>query len=87
MTDAKSLKKMPALLTDEAADEFVATADLTEYDLSQVVPTTFEFSDEEEVSVTLPKVQLDAVKALAERRGVPYRRLMRELIEIGLKTA
>ncbi|MCE7029763.1 CopG family antitoxin [Jiella avicenniae] len=74
-------------MTDEAAEEFVATADLTEYDLSHFVPTAFEFSDEEEVNVTLPKVQLDAVKALAERRGVPYRRLMRELIEIGLKTA
>jgi predicted DNA binding CopG/RHH family protein len=33
----------------------------------------------------LPQRQLDAVKAEAKRRGIPYQRLMRELLETGLE--
>ena len=38
MSRAK-LKPMPALLTDEEAERFVETADLSEYDLSGFRPT------------------------------------------------
>ena len=36
-------KKLPKLGTDEEAEEFVANADLTEYDLSQLRTVLFEF--------------------------------------------
>jgi len=36
-------KKLPRLKTDKAAEDFVATADLTEYDLSVMRPVRFEF--------------------------------------------
>jgi predicted DNA binding CopG/RHH family protein len=34
----------------------------------------------------LPERQLASLKAEAKRRGVPYQRLMRELLEKGLQT-
>jgi predicted DNA binding CopG/RHH family protein len=36
-------KPLPALTTDEAAEQFVSTADLSTYDLSGFKPTQFEF--------------------------------------------
>ena len=36
-------KKLPRLKTDKEAEEFVAAADLTEYDLSVLRPVRFEF--------------------------------------------
>ena len=36
-------KKLPKLTTDEAAETFVAEADLTEYDLSSLKQVRFEF--------------------------------------------
>ena len=36
-------KKLPKLSTNRAAEKFVATADLTRYDLSGMVPVRFEF--------------------------------------------
>ena len=45
MSEAR-LKKLPALLTDEAAERFIDTADLSEYDLSGFRPMrSIEFSN------------------------------------------
>jgi len=41
MNDESKLKPMPLLLSDEAAEESVATADLSEYDLSGFKPVRF----------------------------------------------
>ncbi len=38
----RRLKRMPSPRSDAAAERFVATADLTEYDLSGFKPTRFE---------------------------------------------
>ena len=43
MKTAKKAKTIPALKTDEAAEDFVARADLTQYDLSGFAPARFEF--------------------------------------------
>jgi hypothetical protein len=40
-------KKLPKLQTDEEAEEFVASADLTEYDLSEFRTILFEFQAQE----------------------------------------
>ena len=76
------LKKLPVLKTDEAAEHFVATADLSEYDLSGMVPVRFEFKPKtERVNMRLSKGLLDSVKARAAREGVSYQRFIRETLE------
>jgi len=76
------LKKLPVLKTDEAAERFVATADLSEYDLSGMVSTRFEFKPKtERVNMRLSKGLLDSVKARAAREGVSYQRFIRETLE------
>jgi predicted DNA binding CopG/RHH family protein len=75
-------KKWPELKTDEEAERFVAEADLTEYDFSEMKPFRFEFEKKEaRVNMRLPASLLDAVKSKAQKRGIPYQRLIREAIE------
>jgi predicted DNA binding CopG/RHH family protein len=57
-------KKLPRLKTDKEAEEFVVTADLTEYDLSVLRPVRFEFEKkDEQINMRVPKPLLAAVKA------------------------
>ncbi len=75
-------KKWPVLKTDEEAERFVAEADLTEYDFSEMVPMRFEIEKKSDrVNMRVPKPLLDAVKERAQRRGIPYTRFIRELME------
>ncbi len=75
-------KPWPVLKSDEEAEEFVATADLTEYDFSQMVPMRFEYTAKDSrVTMRLPSGLLDAVKARAKARGIPYQRFIREVLE------
>lgn len=76
------LKKMPVLMTDEEAERFVDTADLSEYDLSGFKPMRFEFEPKAaRVNMRLPQPLLDAVKEQAKRRGIPYQRFICEALE------
>ena len=76
------LKKLPVLKTDKEAEHFVATADLSEYDLSGMVPVRFEFKPKtERVNMRLSKGLLDSVKARAARAGMSYQRYIRETLE------
>ncbi len=78
-------KKLPKLQTDEEAEEFVANADLTEYDLSELRTILFEFQPKSErVNMRLPKPLLDAVKASAAKAGVPYQRFIRQVLEAAV---
>ena len=75
-------KKFPPLNSDAEAEEFVATADLTEYDFSGFRPMRFEFQPKSaKINMRLPESLLKAVKALAAKRGVPYQRFIRETLE------
>jgi predicted DNA binding CopG/RHH family protein len=75
-------KKLPTLSSDAAAEKFVADADLTEYDLSGFRPVQFEFERKTaKVNMRLPEALLEAVKASAAARGVPYQRFIRETLE------
>ena len=79
-------KKLPKLHSDEEAEEFVATADLTDYDLSELGPVLFEFQPKNErVNMRLPKSLLDAVKASAVKAGVPYQRFIRQILEAAVR--
>jgi predicted DNA binding CopG/RHH family protein len=79
------LKPMPRLMSDEEAEEFVATADLSEYDLSDFKPVRFEFQPKDKaISLRLPQPLLDAVKERAKAAGVPYQRFIRLALEEAL---
>lgn len=84
--DAKTLKPLPPLMSDDEAEDFVDTADLTEYDLSGFKPVQFEFEPKSaQLNMRLPSSRLDAVKQRAKERGIPYTRLVREALEMSLK--
>lgn len=81
-----TLKKLPALLTDEDAERFVDEADLSTFDLSDFKPMKFEFNKKDaRVNMRLPEPLLAKIKAKAEERGIPYQRYMRDLMERGLE--
>ncbi len=81
-TSEKKLKKIPPMRTDQEAEDFVSTADLTQYDLSGFRPARFEFEKKAaRINMRLPQSLLDAVKARAEERGIPYQRYIREILE------
>jgi predicted DNA binding CopG/RHH family protein len=75
-------KKIPPLRTDEEAERFVETADLSEFDLSEFRPVQFEFQAKAaQLNMRVPQPLLDAVKARAKANGVPYTRYIRQLLE------
>ena len=76
---------LPSLRSDEAAETFVAEADLTKYDLSGFKPMHFEIEPKSAaLNMRLPVSLLDALKAKAKDKGVPYTRYVRMLLERDL---
>ncbi len=79
-------KKLPRLKSDKAAEEFVAKADLAEYDLSRGRRVRFEFQPKaERINMRIPARLLKAVRTAAARRGIPYQRFIREVLERALE--
>ncbi len=75
-------KRFPDFKTDDEAEAFVETADLSEYDFSGMVPVRFELKRKDtSISLRLPEELLDAVRISAKRVGIPYQRFMRLAIE------
>jgi predicted DNA binding CopG/RHH family protein len=69
------------MTTDEEAEAFL-TQDLSNLDFSQFKPARFEFQAKAaRLNMRLPVPLLDAVKAQAKERGVPYTRFVREVLE------
>ena len=78
---AKS-KEMPSLRNDSEAEEFVAQADLSQYDLSGFKPMQFEIEPKAAaLNMRIPLGLLEAVKAKAKAKGIPYTRYVRMLLE------
>ena len=78
-------KKLPRLKSDRAAEEFVAKADLAGYDLSDFRRVRFEFQPKaKRISMRIPASLLKAVRTAAARRGIPYQRFIREVLERAL---
>jgi predicted DNA binding CopG/RHH family protein len=78
-------KPFPDFKTDKEAEDFVDTADLSEYDFSGFRPVRFEFDKKTaQLNMRLPQSLLDAVKQRAEARGIPYTRFIREAVELAL---
>lgn len=73
-------KPLPSLPSDAAAEKFVATADLSAYDLSGFQPMRFEMEPKAAaLNMRLPASLLEALKAKAS--GIPYTRYVRMLLE------
>lgn len=73
---------MPLLNSDAAAEQFVETADLSQYDLSTFKPMRFEFEPKSAaLNMRLPQNLLDALKLKAQARGIPYTRYVRLVLE------
>jgi predicted DNA binding CopG/RHH family protein len=79
-------KKFPEFKTDAEAEKFVETADLSEYDFSDMVPMRFELRRKDKsVSLRLPERLLDEVRLYAKRANMPYQRFIRMAIERALQ--
>ena len=69
------------LTTDAEAEAFL-DQDLSALDFTQFKPFDFErHLKTARVNMRLPQRLLDAIKAKAAERGIPYQRLIREAIE------
>jgi predicted DNA binding CopG/RHH family protein len=78
----KNLKTLPVLLSDAESEDFVATSDLTKFDLSGGRVMHFEFEEKDsQLSMRMPTSLLKAVKSKAKFKKVPYTRYIRMLIE------
>ena len=79
-------RKVPRLKTDQEAEDFLYQ-DLSDLDFAQFKPLRFELQNKTaRVNMRMPQSQVDAVKAEARKRGIPYQRLMRELVQRGLES-
>jgi predicted DNA binding CopG/RHH family protein len=75
-------KKFPRLSSNSATEKFVATANLTRYDLSGMVPVRFEFKPKTEwVNMRPSKDLLETVKKRAAKAGISYQRFIRLALE------
>lgn len=78
-------KPFPTLTSDEEAEGFVASSDLTQFDWSDMKRVKFEFQPKDtSVNLRLPKALLDAVRKRAEADGMPYQRYIRLALEQSL---
>lgn len=73
------LKRFPVFNTDDEAELFVDTADLSEYDFSGFVPLDIEKLLG--LTVSVPQDLVEALKAKAQERGIDYDHLVREALE------
>lgn len=79
-------RKVPRLRTDDEAEAFLEQ-DLSDLDFSKFTPLRFELENKTaRVNMRMPQSQVDAVKAEAHKRGIPYQRLLRELVQRGLES-
>ncbi len=81
-------KTIPTFNSDEEAEDFVATADLSEYDLSGGQVVRFEMkAKDSSVNLRLPKELLEAVRGRAKLAGIPYQRFIRMALERALEVS
>lgn len=85
MNEVTKLKPLPHLMSDEEAEHFLDTADLSEYDLSAMKRVRFEFKNKDaRINMRLPASLLAEVKAAAAKAEMPYQRFIRQALEGAL---
>ena len=80
-------RPIPTFKTDKEAEDFVATADLSQFDLSGGEVMRFEMKRKDKtVNLRLPEQLLDAVRERATSAGIPYQRFIRMALERAVQT-
>ncbi|MBE7566563.1 hypothetical protein HER14_18155 [Acidithiobacillus thiooxidans] len=75
------MKQVPKFKTDAEAEAFLEQ-DLSDRDFRQFQPMRFEIAPKDAaLNMRLPEALLEAVKAKAKAKGVPYTRYVRMLLE------
>lgn len=78
-------RSVPKMTTDDEAEAFLAQ-DLSNLDLTAFKPLTWEAEPKTaRVNMRLPAPLMEAVRARAAERGIPYQRLIREAIECAVR--
>ncbi len=78
-------RSVPKMTTDAEAEPFL-DHDLSGLDFAAFKPLTWEAEPKTaRVNMRLPQPLIDAVKARAAERGIPYQRLIREAIERAVR--
>lgn len=81
-------KSLPRLKSDRAAEAFVATADLTQFDVSGGKIVRYELRPKDRaVSFRLSEQLFKATQARAKRDGMPVQRFIRLALERALQSA
>ena len=74
-------RSVPRMTTDQEADAFL-NQDLADLDFTQFEPVTIEFQHKAaQLNMRVPQALLDAVKARAKAKDIPYTRFIRQLME------
>jgi predicted DNA binding CopG/RHH family protein len=80
-------KPMPRFTSDQAAEAFIETESLADYDLSGFKRMSLEaLIKEVQLNVRLPQPLYQAVKDAASRQGVPYSRFVRNALEAAVQS-
>jgi predicted DNA binding CopG/RHH family protein len=79
-------KKFPVFKNDKEAEEFL-DQDLSDYiSAENFAPFQFEFRPKQKsVNLRISEELLNAVRAVAHRRGIPYQRYIRQTLEASLR--
>lgn len=79
------MKKIPEFKTDSEVESFLEQ-DLSGLDFKQFKPMVFEVAKKEAaLNMRLPAVLLDAVRAKAKAKGIPYSRYVRMVLEADIR--
>ena len=79
------MRTVPVMTTDEEAEAFLEQ-DLSDLDFSQFKKVNWELlAKDARVNMRLPAPLMAALKARAAARGIPYQRLIRELLEAAVR--
>ncbi|MDO5101314.1 MAG: BrnA antitoxin family protein [Lautropia sp.] len=79
------MKRVPELKTDAEAEAFLEQ-DLSDLDFSQFKPMRFEVAKKEAaLNMRLPVALMDAIRAKAKAKGIPYARYVRMVLEADLQ--
>lgn len=81
-------KKLPVFKTDKEAEDFL-DQDLSDYiSAENFAPFQFEFRPKQKsVNLRISEELLNAVRAVAHRRGIPYQRYIRQTLEAELRSS
>ncbi|MGY4753022.1 CopG family antitoxin [Pannonibacter sp. Q-1] len=79
------MKRVPEFKTDAEAEAFLEQ-DLSSLDFKQFKPMQFEVAKKEaSLNMRLPSILMEAIRAKAKAKGIPYARYVRMVLEADLR--